>query len=85
MINSLTARLKKKRAQNQSHQWVVFSNPRNGLVKISACKNCGTGYAPVMDSRACQPVVGKTSIESRGWIIAKQTVLLTSDTSQFVA
>jgi len=75
MINSITSFIKEE--QTQSHQWVMFRNPRNGLIQISACKNCGTMEAPALASRTCQPIVGKHSMLTKGWVSVSSPATVT--------
>jgi len=61
MINSITSFIKEE--QTKSHQWVMFRNPRNGLIQLA--------------SRTCQPIVGKHSMLTKGWVSVSSPATVT--------
>ena len=67
MINSI--KTNSNTEATGSHEWVMFSNPRNGRIQVSACKHCGTMHSPALAARTCQPEVGKNAMKTKGWII----------------
>jgi len=57
-----------------SHEWVMFSNPRNGRIQVSACKHCGIMHSPALAARTCQPEMSKNAMKAKGWIIVDTEV-----------
>ena len=56
-------------SDDQTHEWVTFSNPRNGRVQICACANCGTAREFVSSDSHCMALPeGKHKMKRLGWI-----------------
>ena len=53
----------------ENHQWVTYSNPRNGRIRVIACKYCGVMKMGALASKPCSPNETQNSIESKGWTI----------------
>jgi len=54
--------------RKKNHEWVVFRNPRNGMVRVQACLKCGVAKGLVMNKLHCIEV-GKNEHRMRlsGW------------------
>ncbi|MEM7359433.1 MAG: hypothetical protein AAF431_10060 [Pseudomonadota bacterium] len=64
----------------RKHKWVRYDNPRNGLVHVTACVNCGVALDGVSDRLPCQ---GKKGGEHRmtklGWVESSKRVKKSRD------
>ena len=50
------------------HQWVLFHNPRNKKVKVTACARCGIAKGPISMNVVCEDL-GKRAhrMQKMGW------------------
>ena len=65
-----------KLAHKNDHEWVRYSNPRNGRIQVTACKQCGTMQVGALSSRPCSKKQIENSLESKGWTILNKEVEL---------
>ena len=57
------------------HNWVTFSNPRNGRVKVLACAACGVAKSAISDNLSCVPLaVEDHHMKKMGWEIMSVVV-----------
>ncbi len=49
------------------HNWVIFSNPRNGKIKITACHACGVMLPENSAAGVCSGASKKHPILNKGW------------------
>lgn len=55
--------------KSRKHKWVRYDNPRNGLVHVTACVNCGVALDGVTDLMPCQGLQGgEHRMTKMGWI-----------------
>jgi len=64
----------KKETKTNKHRWVRYSNPRNGRIQITACKDCGTMLMGALSSRPCSPDQTENIIETKGWTISQNSI-----------
>ena len=57
------------------HNWVTFSNPRNGRVKVLACAACGVAKGSISDKVGCTTLaVENHHMKKMGWEILPTVV-----------
>lgn len=49
------------------HDWVIYSNPRNGKIRITACLSCGSMLREGVNDSACAGEKERHPILSNGW------------------
>ena len=54
----------------QTHNWVTFSNPRNGRVRVLACATCGVAKGGISDNLSCTTLaIENHHMKKMGWEI----------------
>ena len=56
----------------REHHWANFFSPRNGMLSIQACNNCGVAKSIGTKKISCRPVsTKKKKSRLRGWTTKK--------------
>ena len=59
----------------KQHEWATFYSPRNGRIRIEACRHCGVAKSILAGSLVCTPVSEeKKNTRLRGWATRRDRV-----------
>ena len=67
MINKIDSLTSMRKDSKNPHGWVIYSNPRNGKVRITACLYCGSMLREGSNDSVCTGEKEKHPISSKGW------------------
>ena len=81
MIGIISILGNSQRREKVSHDWVVFSNPRNGKIRITACRECGTMLRGSANYRSCEGQEKRHPIIARGWKTDGKSVFMQPNTT----
>ena len=73
MIKKIDKFISARKESEETHDWVVFSNPRNGKIKITGCLSCGSVLHEGANDSICTGEKDTHPILSKGWKTNKQT------------
>ena len=59
-----------------AHDWVVFSNPRNGKIRITGCLSCGSVLREGANDSVCAGAKDSHPMLSKGWTTDKQAAFI---------
>lgn len=76
MIKKIDNLINTQKDSEATHDWVIFSNPRNGKIRITGCLSCGSMLREGANDSVCVGKKESHPILSKGWTTDRQAAFI---------